>query len=248
MTSNAERRIASVKTQVKQIYLALQEHQSDLQSSVNTARDVMHVIGSTTFMSRPGRVGDQVWLIEGLQRLAYHDFDTGGVRDIADWCLRHWLRVLTNHPENVEAHRGLGQSWLWRAQPCLARIYGEDGSVSSVTSSDRISLLSGYSETDYERDIAEATTEANSRLHTADYVEARGLLLPSTEYFAKAVQAADTQGILTGDILASAAESYMSLGNVSYTTINAQYFRTALGYLKRASELPGYALCSYLQR
>ena len=106
MTPNNERRIASAKTQVAAIYLSLREQEDDWQINLGTARDVMQVIDNTTFMARAGRVGEQVWLVEGLQRLAYHDVDTGGVRDIADWCLRQWLRLLTNHPANVETLRG----------------------------------------------------------------------------------------------------------------------------------------------
>jgi hypothetical protein len=40
----------------------------------------------------------------------------------------------------------------------------------------------------------------------------------------------------------------MSLGNVSYSYINEQYFRQALLYLRRASELSGYTLSPYLQK
>ena len=43
--------------------------------------------------------------------------------------------------------------------------------------------------------------EAESRLHTADYVEARGILLPAVEYLRRAVEMARTQDKLTGDLL-----------------------------------------------
>lgn len=106
MASNTERRITSAKIEATKIYQALEEHQDDWPSSLAMAREVMRIINSTTLMARPGRVEEQVWLIKGLQRLAYHDVDTGGIRDVADWCLIQWLRVLKNHPENVETLRG----------------------------------------------------------------------------------------------------------------------------------------------
>ena len=40
----------------------------------------------------------------------------------------------------------------------------------------------------------------------------------------------------------------MSLGNVSYSCVNERYFRQALIYLRRASQLPGYSLSPYLQK
>lgn len=40
----------------------------------------------------------------------------------------------------------------------------------------------------------------------------------------------------------------MSLGNVSYSYVNERYFRQALIYLRRASQLPAYTLSPYLQQ
>jgi hypothetical protein len=45
-----------------------------------------------------------------------------------------------------------------------------------------------------------------------------------------------------------AAEANMSLGNVSYSHQNEQYFHRAIRYLRRASQIPGYRLSPYLQR
>ena len=43
--------------------------------------------------------------------------------------------------------------------------------------------------------------EADGRAGTADYVEARGMLLPSTEYFQRAVTAAERRETVTGELL-----------------------------------------------
>ena len=51
-------------------------------------------------------------------------------------------------------------------------------------------------------ETARAASEANSRRHTADYVEARGTLIPAAEYLARAVSVADRQGVPDGQLLA----------------------------------------------
>ena len=101
---------------------------------------------------------------------------------------------------------GLGQAWLARAQAPLVRIHREEGSPSSGSGSGSAGRpgTSGsqtYTASDDARDFARSAAEADARLHTADYVEARGILLPATEYFKKAVEAADSQSQLTGDLL-----------------------------------------------
>ncbi|KAI9813062.1 MAG: hypothetical protein M1827_004282 [Pycnora praestabilis] len=254
MSAEMERRIAVCKSAVTQIYTMLQTRPNDRSLYLNSARSVISSIDTAPFMSIPGRVEEQTWLIEGLQRLAYHDPDDG-VRDVAQWCQRQWLAVLANNPTNVETLRGgtfqfqlensLGQNWLSLAQPCLARIHRDEGSSSSSGSNGRNRQ---YSDSDDARDAARATAEATVRLGAADYVEARGILQPATEYLARAVQAAESQGIVTGQLLVSAAEANMSLGNVSYQNTNEQYFRQALQYLRRASDIPGYTLSQYLQQ
>lgn len=100
---------------------------------------------------------------------------------------------------------GLGQAWLARAQHSLARIHREEGSSSSGMSGSRTGIATGsvtYTSSDEARDIARAAVEADARLHTSDYVEARGILLPSTEYFSRAVDMADRIGTQSGDLLA----------------------------------------------
>ena len=58
-----------------------------------------------------------------------------------------------------------------------------------------------YTSNDEERDVSQSIAEANARLHTPDYVEARAILQPSTEYFSAAVRHAEQQGILDGGLL-----------------------------------------------
>lgn len=114
------------------------------------------------------------------------------------------------------------------------------------------------------REAARQTAEADQRAGTPDYVEARGMLLPATEYFQRAVLAAERTNRITGQLLSlvsyrifcqvldsdicQAAESYMSLGNVSYSHHNEQYFQQAVIWLRTASQIPNFQLSPYLQR
>lgn len=54
-----------------------------------------------------------------------------------------------------------------------------------------------------DRQTKRSNAEAESRLYTSDYVEARGVLLPAIEYLKHAVDAARTQNRITGEILAT---------------------------------------------
>lgn len=62
---------------------------------------------------------------------------------------------------------------------------------------DRVSYTSSQDAREAER----AVIEADARAHTADYVEARGLLIPAVDYFSRAVATADGIGRLTGELL-----------------------------------------------
>jgi len=107
-----------------------------------------------------------------------------------------------NSPSSLTVGTGLGQAWLSRSQSILARIHRQEGSSSSgssgrPTASDRLS----YTSSEDAREAERAAVEADARAHTADYVEARGLLLPAVEYFARAVNTAERNGLLRGELL-----------------------------------------------
>ncbi|MCJ1367777.1 hypothetical protein MMC16_006911 [Acarospora aff. strigata] len=160
----------------------------------------MATIDTVPFSADPADLDQRTWMIEGLQKLAYHETDNGSFSDIADWCMRHWLVVLQHQPENVTTLRGLGQAWTLKAHPFLERIQREERSISSGSSQPH-SGNGDYTPSDDEREAARAAAELDARLNTADYVEARGMLLPAAEYFQRAVRAAEEQRLLDGDIL-----------------------------------------------
>lgn len=108
----------------------------------------------------------------------------------------------------------------------------------------------------------EAFLPADPRRQGPLYVEARGYLQPAVDFYARAVQSADAHGSTTGDLLAAvrtlifseirfltdiqAAESQMSLGNVSGSPGDERFFTQAIRYLRRAEAVPGYTLSVYL--
>ena len=88
-----------------------------------------------------------------------------------------------------------------RAQKSLANVYrAERGSSSSSAAS---ASAPWYDVTGHESTTARAFAEAEQRLHTADYVEARGILLPATDYVRRAVDTAHAQGSVTGVLLST---------------------------------------------
>ncbi|KAF1986210.1 hypothetical protein K402DRAFT_92523 [Aulographum hederae CBS 113979] len=213
-----------------------------------------HTLYVSSGNSADAVVARQVAVVNTFQKLAYGDADAGPVGDVADWCLRQWLGILQGSPGRVEALTGVGQWWLSRAQPCLYRIHEVDGSSSSSSSgaSWRATLrpptaTATMTPAEEARQSDEAGAEADARLHTADYVEARGILLPATEYLDRAVESAMAQGRCEGGLLILAAEAYMSLGNVSYARSNERYFRQALSYLRTAQAIAGFSLPPHLQ-
>ncbi|KAK3635786.1 hypothetical protein LTR56_014492 [Elasticomyces elasticus] len=240
-----ERSISVCKTSVDRIYSMLRTSPQEYQDFLPLARSVISHIDGTSFMQQTRRTAEQSWLIGGLQRLALIDNGNCEALDICTWCTRQWMTVTAREPQNVEALRGLGKAWLGRAQPSLTRIHRTDGcSSSSRGSSQSCTRTSNESE----RRSAAAVAEAERRVGTADYVEARGFLQPAIEYLGRAVAAATTQRALSGDLLATTAEAYMSLGNASSPRTNEQYFRRALQLLRAATTIQGYTLSRYLQQ
>ncbi|KAI9835153.1 MAG: hypothetical protein M1819_002522 [Sarea resinae] len=246
----AKERISELsRTAVERLHRVLQNESEDPTSLLETARSLTSALNKDSIMADTVSLDDGIFLIDGFQRLAFQDADNGGLLDIADWCMAQWLGILQRHPENVAALQGLGQNWLSRAQSSLALIHRDEGSSSSGASVGKIGPCGmTYSRSDEEREVRRASVQANEDRHSPPYVEARGVLRPSTEFFQQAVRAAQTQGLLSGQLLISAAEAHMSLGNVSYSDASEDYFRQALEYLQQASEIPNYSLPSYLQQ
>lgn len=72
--------------------------------------------------------------------------------------------------------------------------------------SDRFS----YSSVEEARDAERATADADARAHTADYVDARGMLIPAVDYFSRAIRKAERDGGLTGELLSEVRICHLS--------------------------------------
>lgn len=105
------------------------------------------------------------------------------------------------HLETSKPDIGLGQAWLLRSQTSLAKIQIEEGSSNG-----------SHDSVDDAANITHAAREANSRRHTAHYVEARGTLIPATEYLTRAVNIAEQEGVLEGRLLCLVGISYSCNG------------------------------------
>ncbi|OAG41294.1 hypothetical protein AYO21_04457 [Fonsecaea monophora] len=183
---------------------------------LHIARTAIATLDATGFVQMPNRNTDRTFVIATLQSLAYHDAEGVGVTDIAEWCMNQWLLLLQRNTEDLSALRGLGQAWLARSQSVLARIHRTEGSSSSGSSGRPQSLSErlSYSTAEESRDAERATAEADARAHTADYVEARGMLIPAVDYFSRAVNVAERDGEPTGELLSEESRTGGTLANI----------------------------------
>jgi hypothetical protein len=201
---NEQQRINVCKTSISQIYTMLRTSPQSYRNYLQLGRSVIAHLDATTFMQQNSREAEQAWAVAALQRLAALDNGHGNTQDIVTWCSRQWTALFQRDSQSVAALRGIGQAWLNRAHPILARIHSVDGSSSSSGSrhSSQRSARS-LSASEEERQAAVANAEAERRAGTQDYVEARSYLQPATEYFARAITAATEQRVLSGDLLAT---------------------------------------------
>ncbi|KAG9248553.1 hypothetical protein BJ878DRAFT_412527 [Calycina marina] len=232
--------VEQVKSIVTLLYEVITTKPHEWETYVVSARSAMTALDHLHFFRDPSRYAEQVWIIQGLQDFAYHNADNGCIRDIAEHCQAFWLRVLRNYPESVDALAGLGKNWLQRSQETLVRIQNAEGSDSS--SSGDVSLTTAL------KDFGSYCILADPRRQGALYVEARGYLQPSVDFYVRAVRAADNLVVTNGDLFSQAAESQMSLGNVTASPANERLFTEAVRYLRRAESIPGYTLSVYMQQ
>jgi hypothetical protein len=103
---NPEDLVEQVKSIVTLLYEVVSSHAHEWESYVPSARSAMTALDHLRFFRDPARFAEQVWILQGLQDFAYHDADSGCIRDVAEYCQASWLRILRNYPENVEALTG----------------------------------------------------------------------------------------------------------------------------------------------
>ena len=76
------------------------------QQYLDEARSAMSGLDGLSYFDNVGQLAAQTRAVDILQNLAYHDVDSGGITDIADWCLQKWLKLLQDHPDDVEILKG----------------------------------------------------------------------------------------------------------------------------------------------
>lgn len=65
-----------------------------------------------------------------------------------------------------------------------------------------------YSSLEEAREAERAAAEAETRAQTGDYVEARTMLIPAVDYFTRAINVAERDGGLDGDLLSEVGLFY----------------------------------------
>ncbi|RDW78146.1 hypothetical protein BP5796_05998 [Coleophoma crateriformis] len=247
-TSN-EDLIEQVKTIITNLDNVVSNYADRIESYIPSAQSAMAVLDRIRFFREPNRLPEQIWIIQGLQDFAYHDADSGCIRDVAEWSQSAWLKILRIHPENSQILMGLGSNWLQRAQAVLSKIQNEESNqqTNGSSQSSEPQLTSSEPRNEIIADYEPPTDGRRQRIESANYVEARGYLQPAVDFYTRAVRAADSENSMTGSLLAWAAEAQMSLGNVTGSPRDERYFSQAIRYLRRAEAIPNYTLSIYLQ-
>jgi hypothetical protein len=107
MNAAEEQRVISAKAELQRIQNNVERGCNDWDGHISVARGIIASLNSTSLMQHASQAANQTLLVSGLQNLAYHDVDSGGVQDIADWCVTQWLSMVQRDPENVDALRGM---------------------------------------------------------------------------------------------------------------------------------------------
>lgn len=101
-----EQRITDILNSVRNLQSSSPTTQTEISARVETARNIISHLSRSPFMSWPDRHDDQIFILNELQNVAYHEADNGGVQDIAQWCLQQFLTMLNRQSESLEALTG----------------------------------------------------------------------------------------------------------------------------------------------
>ena len=107
MSVGFEQQLLTCRTNIAQVYTMLQEGPENWESCIGIARSVMTSIDAIPFMTDTTRIDEQLWIIDGLQKLASQKPGNRDLSDIAHWCARQWLVVLEHHPQHIGTLQGL---------------------------------------------------------------------------------------------------------------------------------------------
>lgn len=108
--TDVEQRIAAVATETQKLQSAIDTTSNDWDRHIRAAKALILLVDFSNLMHDADRANEQAFTISVLQKVAYHDADSGGVQDIADWCVTHWLGLLQRDDEDIDALEGM--CWL----------------------------------------------------------------------------------------------------------------------------------------
>ncbi|KAA8905479.1 hypothetical protein FN846DRAFT_746512 [Sphaerosporella brunnea] len=178
MDPRAEQFIARAKEALTAVHQSLRNNPAHWRINTSAVKTSIQYVDQSRIMYDPRRIEERVWIITEVQLFASFDPGDGAIRDVNDWCEREWNSALHVDPCNAAILTGLGNLWLSKAQNVLARIHRQERATGHID------------------DLA-----ADRRAGTADYHEARTILQPAIDFFARAVEIAQSQGRLTGELL-----------------------------------------------
>lgn len=101
-----EARIEGALREVRRISERNPSAPDSFDQRIHIARTAIATFEATGFMQMPDRNSERTTAISTLQSLAYHDVDSAGVSDIAEWCMNQWLLLLQMNAEDLSALRG----------------------------------------------------------------------------------------------------------------------------------------------
>jgi len=83
---NTEDLVEQVKSIVTLLYEVVSTRPHEWESYLPSARSAVTALDHLRFFRDHERFAEQVWILHGLQDFAFHDADSGSIRDIAEWC------------------------------------------------------------------------------------------------------------------------------------------------------------------
>jgi hypothetical protein len=107
MDADELQRIQHAISVIRRIEEATSPCPSSWDQHIAAARSVIQTVDATSLMQQSTQTADKIIIISHLQNLAYYDPDSGGIQDIAEWCVTQWLRLLQYDSESVEALEGM---------------------------------------------------------------------------------------------------------------------------------------------
>jgi hypothetical protein len=107
MEDAADSIIDSVRNVLTDIENMLNDNRDQWENYLPAARSTIASINLVDFFGLTDRLAEQRWIVQILQDYAFHNSDDGSIQDIADWCQASWLRILQDHPDDVDTLTGV---------------------------------------------------------------------------------------------------------------------------------------------